>query len=210
MRFGFSWTAAAVVIAMTLVPMKTTGCGAKTACIKAKQGPDGATCPSAVEATTFFHSQCAQEVASADGEPTFDGQFCCYPVTMFDNGSFGDFPAECFGGGGFSQGGFAGCGGCGCDGNCGGFGGFGAAGGFGGEGGSVCVSCPQQFDQGGEPSLLCSFSFDRWNELLDCGCNVCGTECELSICFSEPATPTCTTCLQNNCAAQFINCMNDI
>ncbi|APR83523.1 Hypothetical protein A7982_08872 [Minicystis rosea] len=193
----------AVVVAMALVPMKTAGCGGKTVCIKATAG----TCPSSSEVTKFFGDGCSSEISSVDGEGTFDGQFCCYPVTPFSGSFTDDVTVGCFGSGGFAEGGFGGIGGCdGC--GCGACGGV-DVGGAGGVGGG-CANCISQVSNGGDPDSLCPISVEPFNQLLDCACSVCQVECVDSTCASASLTSTCADCLQSNCSAVFINCANDI
>lgn len=99
MRHRLSWTGAAFVMAVALLPMKTGGCGGKTACIIVSNG----TCPSAQAVLSRFADPCfGGNIQSVDGEASLDGDLCCYPVTEGDN--FGD---------GFCEGGFGGVAGSG-------------------------------------------------------------------------------------------------
>ncbi|MFT3773594.1 MAG: hypothetical protein QM820_50100 [Minicystis sp.] len=212
MRFRFSWIATATVLALAFMPMKTGGCGGKTVCIKASNG----ICPSADGALQFFQGglqggfDCSSTIESVNGEASFDGQFCCYPITET---SFGDI-GTCIGVGGFAgfagSGGCLGCGGCFdgcCFGECGGFGGVA---GSGGTGGTVsCTSCADQLSIGGDPDQLCGSSFMSWSSLQSCGCGICGTECSASLCVSAGLDSTCADCLNLNCSAEFSGCAMD-
>jgi len=69
----------AVVLTATLaLSAQGAGCAGKTACVKTK----GGACASPADALSSFHTSCdSSRIQSVDGEATFDGEYCCYPVT---------------------------------------------------------------------------------------------------------------------------------
>jgi hypothetical protein len=88
MRFSISSSRAAraaLTLAVVLLPLKAGGCAGSSACINVPQATyEAKGCPSRSDANTFFASSCA--VQSVDGEGSYDGEFCCYPVTNTGNG----------------------------------------------------------------------------------------------------------------------------
>jgi hypothetical protein len=96
MRFPIPLARAALAAAALTLPLKAAGCTGSTACIDVPQAMYAAKgCPSRSAAGTFFAGACA--VASVDGEGSYDGEFCCYPVT--ETGNAVDCGGMAFGGG---------------------------------------------------------------------------------------------------------------
>ena len=193
MRFRHSWTYAAVLAAFALLPLKS-GCGGKTACIKAKQTSGGGlACPSAAEAGAFFVSACsASPVQSVDGEPTLDGQLCCYPVTEVPDDfgpGFAVGEGDCFEDlGGFGSGGVTGAGGVG-----------------------PCAACAEHLADAVPPgSAFCtSDSAALFDSLLACACDQCGPDCASTACAGISPDSTCAGCMQMSCQADFDACANN-
>lgn len=182
-RSKMTWAAAASVMALCLLPFKAGGCAGKTACISVSPADFAKTgqCPSAAQMTDFFFDDCfGGHVESVDGEGTYDGQLCCYPVTNFDeNGGI----AECFGGFG---------------------GGVGGAGGFGGG----CATCADFVATPGlSPNVLCNGFDQTFLDLQDCGCQVCPT-CALNFCKNVGATTECLNCVESECVSAFSACQS--
>jgi hypothetical protein len=189
MRFFASLTPfllGAAAAAFLCLPFVGSGCG-RTACITLTDDErTSGICPSVSAAGPRFgvDSNCPGAISSVDGEGTFDGSFCCYPVTPLDGA--GDF---------------------GCVSGVGGFGGFGTAtgtgGGFGtggfGTGGS-CQLCQQIFQGFSiDPAQLCpTGSGTAFNSLVMCGCSStasCIDVCQNTLCFGLSPDPSCLSCI---------------
>src|SRR5262249_55571292 len=96
----------AVLTATVVLPTQGGGCDGKTACVKAEGGASA----SAAQVTAFFTQSCTGSgVPLVDGEATFDGEYCCYPVTQ----SSSDGDIVCGAGGASGVGGSGGSGGIG-------------------------------------------------------------------------------------------------
>ncbi|XXT14234.1 hypothetical protein WME94_28700 [Sorangium sp. So ce429] len=73
-----------LVLALVAPAFLSSGCG-KRACFQWTE-LEGA-CPSSEEARVFFTNPgCLNAVESIDSEGDFDGELCCYDVTMVDTG----------------------------------------------------------------------------------------------------------------------------
>lgn len=189
MRSRLTLTTFAAVFACALLPMKTGGCGGSTACITispeeyAKRGG----CPPVSEMEEFFFGSCNfdfSNVLSIDGEGSYDGQLCCYPVTKSNN-DFGGIAEECTGG-------------------------VAGAGGFGGAGGG-CASCAQAIAEPGIPPIaVCSaFGGSPYGDLSACACASC-VECELNLCKNVGPTAECLACLAEACVSEVAACESEL
>jgi hypothetical protein len=183
MRSKMTWAAFSAVVAIGLLPFKA-GCGSRTACIPvapdvyAKTGQ----CPSVEKASEFFFGgNCfGSKVQSVDGEGTYDGQHCCYPVTNNDS-EFGGVPEFC------------------------GFGGAGGGAGAGGFGGG-CTTCEDFVTTPGiSPNALCNGFDSTFLDLRDCACQVCST-CKLNFCQDAAPTIECLDCLADGCVSEVSAC----
>ncbi|WP_437496566.1 hypothetical protein [Sorangium sp. So ce1099] len=73
-----------LVLALVAPALLSSGCG-KRACFHWSE-LEGA-CPSSEEARVFFDNPgCLSAIESIDSEGDFDGELCCYDVTMVDTG----------------------------------------------------------------------------------------------------------------------------
>jgi hypothetical protein len=206
MRLHFTWSRSAVIAAALVLPVKAGGCGSSTACFTFSQGAydkAGGTCPvNDAALARLSDTSCGSlgPVASVNGEGTFDGEFCCYPVTQandfFECGSSG------FGGGSFSSGG-----------GFGGFGGVGGAGGIGGvldgvstsisgTGGSTgtCFTCNDELTGVSmDPGQLCASAATFWSALNTCNCGSgpCTIACSATACMGVTPSAECKACMED-------------
>lgn len=195
---GF-WLLAAAVVAIPVA----TGCG-RSACFQ--WSPDEfqleGGCPSQADAINFFTQKgCAGPIINVETEGAYDGQLCCYGVTMEDvDTTFG-----------CGQGGFGGTG-------EGGFGGgtsvaVGVGGGTGGTGGAPsCITCKSAFE--GNPGPLCGFSQALADEITACLCmGACTGVCSANVCAGGSIDGACSQCLSDatsGCGNALANCLNDV
>ena len=213
MRLKLSWSNVAVLAAAILLPLKAGACGSHTACFtfsQAAYAKHGNACPAAMPAALnrFSSNACGTlgPISSVDGEGSFDGEFCCYPVTEASN--FFD----CSGSGGFvntatSIGGFGGSGGFG------GFGGFmdttSSTGGFSASSGTdggmpMCFTCNDELNGVSmDPGQLCSAAAMFWSALNTCNCGSgpCTMACSATACSGIMPSPECKTCMTDSGAA---------
>jgi hypothetical protein len=208
---------AAVLLAVVLLPLKAGGCAGSSACINVPQSTYAASgCPSRAAAGSFFASSCAVE--SVDGDATYDGELCCYPVTPTGNGDDCNVPVG-FGGGvvGMTAG-VSGSGGAvvavgsGVVFDGGGFGGSGS-GGFGGfvPVDAGCASCAQTLSEGLSGSSVCPGAAGAsFMSLVSCACTNCPTQCAATLCDADGGLAgDCQSCIKGPCGGQLESCLNN-
>jgi hypothetical protein len=206
MRFPTRLARAALAAAALALPLKAAGCTGSTACIdvpEASYATKG--CPTKSAAGTFFAGACA--VASVDGEGSYDGEFCCYPVTQIGGEvDCGGVPAGVNGvGGGPSTVGVSGTGGFGTD--------VATSSGVGvfTDAGQGCVSCSQAVAGMQFPVSVCGGAAGAaFMAVVSCACSACAMQCTTSICaMVGPASSDCVNCATTSCNAEISACLSN-
>jgi hypothetical protein len=200
------------------------GCNSRSACLQYSPGEyaaNGNACLSPSQALgSFTDPSCPGPITSVDGDGSFDGQLCCYPVTYADitpdcgqGGAGGTING--FGGAGGTINGFGGAGGAFMSETSGvGSTGFSASAEVSSSGGGVCVStCAATLTNGG---MACTPSSEAsYDALIECACALpdggagcfalCGGFCNAF----GPIPPACASCLTIICPAQLSTCQNN-
>ena len=220
MRAKFSWSRGAVLAAVIVLPLKAGACGGHTACFTYSQAAydkAGGACPSGITALSRFRDTSCGDTGPVDalnGDGSFDGEFCCYPVTPSpDSSGFSDcevggvggsFETSAVGAGGSSQSMTAG--------------GFSDATVTSSTGvlfdAGVCGSCAAELESdAADPTQLCPAASMSWFALENCLCNggACSGACSTNACVGEAPDSGCLACINDpsmmGCGAQISDCM---
>jgi hypothetical protein len=222
----------AIGAVVAVLPLSSGACG-NTACLVYSQAQYTANngCPAASTALASFSSpDCPGAVTQVLGAGSYDGEYCCYPVTQQDSQNQGcSFGGDGLGGFGGSAG-FGGAGGVACaaegdacatedeccaslicnqNNQCAVFG----AGGGGAGGG--CSSCNTELAAlGSDASQLCGSAAPLWDSLISCSCNggTCSAACAPTFCAGTSPDTGCTSCLDDTttgCGQALAACMSD-
>lgn len=193
------WSIGGLVVggALLAIPLSSASC-AHTACFL--WSAEAGECPAQNEALARFSSpDCGGVVQSVDGQGSFDGQLCCYPVTQIGSSDFGVGDCNIIeeppsGVGGATTG----------------------TSGVGGVGGSPCTSCANGIlGSTLDPPSLCPAAQMLFDQLFFCACKgPCAAQCGDNVCSSQPGSQECGNCVTtpdpDGCADEFNACSNDL
>ena len=214
MRWRTSWSKVVVVATVAVLPVKAGGCGGRTACFTFSQAAytkNGGACPAANPALLRFSAgNCGfGPVSSVDGEGSFDGELCCYPVTQTSN-TFFDCGTSGVGGVGGSFGTSVGTG-FGTTSSAGG--GFSTSSSSGGGSTGTCFTCNDELTGvSTDPGQLCPSAAMFWSALNNCKCGSgpCTTLCSANECTGMMPSTACAACIgdpgPSGCGAELASC----